>query len=124
MQVRRLVAVCLLAWLTGCAGMHAGNEREVAHPPPAADACPIPGELIQWQADYCMQEIGTDDVIAAQPCLEREERTQFRSQCDGKFHYKGAMCARAIDADARSGTVDACVADPGFQGLTVRDGGT
>jgi hypothetical protein len=89
--------------------------------PPAT--CPIPGDLQHWQADYCMAQIGTDDIIAAGTCLERESQIRFRSPCNGKFHYKQAMCKLSVHAGSYSGSVDKCVEDPLFIGPTVRNGG-
>jgi hypothetical protein len=89
--------------------------------PPAT--CPIPGELQHWQADYCMAKIGTDDIIAAGPCLERESQFRFRSACNGKLHYKQAMCELSVRAGSYSGSVDRCVKDPLYIGLTVRNDG-
>lgn len=85
--------------------------------------CPIPGDLLHWQADYCMAEIGTDDIIAATPCLERESQIRFRSACNGKLHYKQAMCKLSVGAGSYSGSLDSCVKDPLFIGPTVRNGG-
>jgi hypothetical protein len=86
-------------------------------------ACPIPGDLQHWQADYCMVETETDDIIAAGPCLERESQIRFRSACDGKLHYKQAMCKLALRAGSYSCSVDSCAKDPLFVGRTVRNGG-
>jgi hypothetical protein len=86
-------------------------------------ACPIPGDPLHWQADYCMAEIGTDDVIAAGPCLERESKVRFRDPCEGKFRYKQGICELAVRNRSYSGAVDACVEDPLFVGPTVRNGG-
>ena len=92
---------------------------------PAAElrTCPVPGELQYWQADYCMAGIGTDDIIVASDCLERESRIRFRSSCSGKLRYKQAMCKLAVRAGSYSGSVDSCVEDPLFIGATVRNGG-
>jgi hypothetical protein len=86
-------------------------------------SCPIPGELLHWQADYCLFKTGTDDIIAAGPCLERESQIRFRSPCNGKFRYKSALCELVIGAGQRSGSIDSCVKDPLFIGPTVRNGG-
>ena len=94
--------------------------RDVSAP---ADDCPIPGEMAHWQADYCMAQVGTDDIIAAGPCLERESAVRFRSACSAKQHYKAGLCEQVIANGARRGSVEACVADPEFAGRTVRDGG-
>jgi hypothetical protein len=85
--------------------------------------CPILGDLRHWQADYCMAEIGADDIIAADACLERESQIRFRSPCNGKYRYKHAMCKSAVRAGTYSGSVDGCVQDPLFVGPIVRNGG-
>lgn len=87
------------------------------------NSCPIPGDLLHWQADYCLFKTGTDDIIAAGPCLERESQIDFRSSCSGKFHYKRALCELAIGAGQRSGPIGGCIKDPLFIGPTVRNGG-
>lgn len=85
--------------------------------------CAIPGAVIQWQADYCLFVSETDDLIAAQPCMDRETARVFRNACTAKGHYKQQLCKATIDAGLRSGTVAACVADPGFAGKAVRQNG-
>ena len=70
-----------------------------------------------------MAQIGTDDVIAAGPCLERESQVRFRSACNGKLHYKQAMCKLSVRAGSYPGSVDNCVEDPLYIGPTVRNGG-
>lgn len=104
-----LLGIAILAGGSACAS------------PPVA--CPVPGNLQHWQADFCMAGIGTDDVIVAGPCLERESQVRFRSACDGKLRYKRAMCESAVRTGAYSGSVGGCVEDPLFVGPTVRNGG-
>lgn len=41
------------------------------------EPCAISGAAIQWQADYCLMETQTDDLIAAEPCLKREGSRRF-----------------------------------------------
>ncbi|MCL2021072.1 MAG: hypothetical protein FWG81_02975 [Betaproteobacteria bacterium] len=86
------------------------------------DSCPVPGEMEHWQADYCMGQVGTDDIIAAQPCLEKEWKRIFRSACTAKLHYKRRMCEQSIRRSG-AGSVEECVKDPLFQGFAVRNGG-
>jgi hypothetical protein len=74
-----------------------------------------------WRADYCMAQSETDDVIAAQPCLDRESKILFRSDCTAKLHYKREMCKLSIGDSVEK--IDACVRDPSFQGLTVQNNG-
>jgi len=85
--------------------------------------CPIPGNLLHWRADYCMARIETDDIIAAGPCLQRESQVRFDSACNGKLHYKQAMCELSTGRGAYAGSVDECIKDPQFIGPTVRNGG-
>jgi hypothetical protein len=86
-------------------------------------ACPIPGGLQHWQADYCMAKIETDDIIAASACLERESQIRFRSPCNGKHRYKQGMCELAVRNGSYARSVDTCVKDSLFLGPTVRNGG-
>ena len=125
----------LAAWLSMLAAVLAGcaatapaqtpvtaptaTTRHVA----STDTCP-PGALAQWRADYCMATTGTDDIIAAGQCLETEDAVLFRSDCAGKLAYKRRMCELARDEGPRARPVEACVADPGFMGPTVRNNGT
>jgi hypothetical protein len=108
-----------IGYLLAVAALFIGDAA-AATPPPS---CPVPGELIHWQADYCMFKIGTDDVIAAGPCLERELQVRPRSSCSGKFRYKRALCELVVGAGQRKGSIDSCVRDPLFMGPTVRNGG-
>ena len=87
-----------------------------------APACPA-GETIHWVADYCMARIGTDDEIAASDCIAEQSVGAFRSACAARLHFKRALCEMVVKNGSRAGTVDACVADPGFAGPTVRRGG-
>lgn len=111
-MMRRLFHPAVLAvFAAGCASAQ----------PPAA--CPIPGEMLHWRADYCMARIGTDDVIAAGECLEREAHIALGDPCEAKFHYKRGMCGLSVDNGAYPGTVGECVDDPLYIGLVVRNGG-
>jgi len=89
---------------------------------PKAVVCP-PGETTQWIADYCMARIGTDDEIAASDCISQQSQMMFWSSCTAKLHFKTALCEVLLKVQTRSGTIGACVNDPGFMGNTVRNGG-
>ena len=105
----------LVAALVCAAGPHALGQA-------APRACAVPGETIQWMADYCMLTLETDDEIAASGCIEAQQKLRFRDACAAKLHFKRAMCGIL----ARSGTVGSvarCVADPAFRGRTVERGG-
>lgn len=90
---------------------------------PADDGCGIPGNAVQWQADYCLYETGTDDLIAAQPCMDRERSLQFAGVCAKKAHYKRALCRLVIESGSRHGTIEECFDDPAFSGPVVGNDG-
>ena len=104
-----------------CLGFAIVSSGYVAAAQPMA--CPIPGELQHWQADYCMATMETDDIIAASSCLEHESQIRFRSPCNGKYRYKQGMCELSVRSGSYTGSVDHCVKDPLFLGPTVRNGG-
>lgn len=111
-RMRRVACLaCVAISLGGCA----------TDPSPAS--CPVPGHLYQWQADYCLFKIGTDDLIAAGPCLQHESSRWFGNACDGKLHYKQALCRLVLEAGQQSGSVEACVEDRDFTGPVVRGNG-
>lgn len=87
------------------------------------EACAIKGPVIQWRADYCMFKMETDDIIAADPCMEEEEKRRHKNACAEKRYYKAGMCKMAIANESRKGTVEKCVADPDFMGTTVKNDG-
>ena len=87
-----------------------------------ADAeCEIPGSAIQWQADYCMAATQTDDIVAAEPCLEHERRRHHGEECATRRHYKQDWC-RLVARNSGS-TMAECIADPDAAGPTVKGGG-
>ena len=100
----------------------ASDAATAAHYGPA-EQCPVRGEVAHWKADYCMAQIGTDDIIAAGPCLERKVEIHFLSACSARIYYKTRMCELALANGVRKGSVRDCVSDPAFVGRTVRNGG-
>jgi len=121
------MAASVLA-LAACAAAAPASQAPASPPlagaSSAADHCPLPGHLAQWRADYCMATTGTDDLIAAGQCMERESQVLFSSDCVGKLEYKRRMCELAGDEGPRKKSVEACLADPGFMGSTVRNDGS
>ncbi len=105
-------SICIGALLAGGAG---------AAEMPGSE-CPVQGELLHWVADWCMLTLGTDDEIAASDCIARELEAASKNACKAKLQFKSAMCTIVIARDG-SGTVERCVADRGFAGSTVRNGG-
>jgi hypothetical protein len=89
--------------------------------PPAP--CALPGELVQWVADYCMQSLQTDDEIAASACIGEQLARPFDDACAARTHYKRAMCAQSAAVAEGARSLADCLADPDFVGPTVRNGG-
>lgn len=85
--------------------------------------CPVPGEVIQWAADYCMLKLETDDEIAAADCMHEERKATFPSECAAKMHFKRAMCSLIAARGVSRQTVEQCVDDRAFMGRTVRNKG-
>lgn len=85
--------------------------------------CDVPGHVVQWQADYCLFLMGTDDLVAAQDCIEHERHRDFRTACEAKRHYRRAWCEATAAAGVRSGTIEACARDPDAMGTVVRQDG-
>ena len=109
--MRRLLALATSVFVFGCATGSTG------------DMCKIPGHARQWQADYCLASVGTDDLIAAQPCLDHEAAVRFSSTCAQKQHYKRALCKLIIENGSKPGSIDDCFNDPNFMGKVVRNDG-
>lgn len=89
-----------------------------------AAPCAVPGELVHWQADYCMNRSETDDFVApaVQRCMSREGKRQFADACVAKTEYKRKLCSMAV-ANGLETSQGACMKDRGFSGPTVRNGG-
>lgn len=85
--------------------------------------CPVPGEPIQWVADYCMLQMQTDDEIAVSACIEENMRKAAANECARKQQYKRAMCDLFLADASTEATIKRCAEDPKFMGRTVRNGG-
>lgn len=85
----------------------------------ASENCALPGEVIQWQADYCLHQVGTDDLVAIQPCLDNESARAFKNACVAKAYYKKKLCEAVIASGFYTGSVEVCIADPEFAGNVV-----
>lgn len=88
----------------------------------AAPGCNINGDVVAWQADYCMAKAETDDFAApsVQKCLKQEARRTFADACAGKTHYKRELCKVQVSAWQSYSSVNACLRDAGFAGAAVR----
>jgi hypothetical protein len=124
--VRRIPGSTLLfvLALAGCAPMPEQTHTAISdwksgkHDPD----CEIPGEAIQWQADFCMAAMQTDDVVAADECMRIESRTWHGEQCARKRHYKQEWCRELVTSGAMPRSLAECIADPEAAGRTVRGG--
>lgn len=70
-----------------------------------------------------MSTLETDDEIAASSCIGVEAARQFSGECVATLYYKKAMCQLAISRKQRPDDINGCLADKGFMGATVRNGG-
>ena len=115
----------LLAGLAACAPTPPQTRAAIADwRSGAADQdCEIPGEAIQWQADYCLLETQTDDIVAAQPCMDRESRTRHGEECARRRYYKREWCRGLAANGTMQRSYAECIADPELVGPTVRGGG-
>ena len=136
-------AVSLLAWVEGRRRYELSIDTNVVAAPPsptlqalaaslpksvaakggAGDNCALPGDQVQWIADYCMASMETDDEMAAVPCIMEEGRTHFESACGAKQHYKRELCKLLIDGGSVRGPLERCVSDAAFRGRTVERAG-
>jgi hypothetical protein len=91
--------------------------------PAFAGQCPIKGPRIQWQADYCMFKVGSDDIIAADPCMRADDKRHYHNDCEAKKHYKREMCRMARRNHGIEQTEAQCMKDPSFLGPTVSNNG-
>lgn len=89
----------------------------------APRVCPVPGETIQWIADFCMLKMQTDDEIAVSDCIGEHLKVKFPDDCVASLHFKRALCSLWLTSGGSEETLEQCVADPSAMGRTVRHGG-
>jgi hypothetical protein len=121
----RVIALLVLgAALAACTPMPTDTREAIAdwRSGKPDEACEIPGSASQWQADYCLAAVQTDDIVAAQPCLEHEQRRRLGEECAARRHYKQDWCRLLVRSHAREQTLAQCLADPEAAGPTVRSG--
>jgi hypothetical protein len=85
--------------------------------------CEIAGHSSQWQADYCLAAMETDDLVAAQPCLDHERRRHLGEECAARRHYKQDWCRLMVRNGASGQSFAECLADPQANGTIVKNGG-
>ena len=124
-QPARLAVLAMVFALGGCTPLPDNTREAIADwraGTPDAD-CEIPGTSSQWQADYCMAAMQTDDIIAAEPCLEHERHRRLGEECAARRHYKQDWCRLVVRNGAAGQSFAECIADPEASGATVRAGG-
>jgi len=121
----RFVALCLLCLLPACTPMPPNTREAISdwRSGKPDDACEIPGTSDQWQADYCLAAMETDDIVAAQPCLDHERQRHHGEECAARRHYKQDWCRVTVRNGGSGQTLAECIADPEAVGPTVRNGG-
>jgi len=67
-----------------------------------------------------MYKVGSDDIVAVDPCMRRDGKRRYRNDCEAKKYYKRQICRMAREPEQSE---EQCVADPSFMGPTVRNGG-
>lgn len=91
--------------------------------PALAGECPIQGPRIQWQADYCMFKVESDDIVTADPCMRADGKRHYRNDCEAKKYYKRQMCRIARRNGSIRQTEQQCINDKSFVGPTVSHNG-
>jgi hypothetical protein len=121
--MRRLAfAIAVFALLPACEPMPTETKQVISDwrsGKPDAD-CEIPGESGQWMADYCLAAVQTDDLVAAQPCLEHERNRRHGEECATRREYKQDWCRLVVRSGAREGSFAQCIADPHAAGAIVK----
>ena len=120
----RWLVVPLLA-LSACTPMPSNTKEAISDwrsGKPDAE-CEIAGHSSQWQADYCLAAMQTDDLVAAQPCLDHERRRHLGEECAARRHYKQDWCRLMVRNGASGQSFAQCLADPEASGAIVKGGG-
>lgn len=120
--MRAALALALFLALAACAPLPPPTREAIADwksGKPDAD-CEIRGESGQWRADYCMLETQTDDLIAAQPCMDREARRRKGEECTLRRYYKREWCRALVASRSLPHSYAECIADPELAGKIVK----
>ena len=116
----------LLCVLPACTPMPTDTREAIAdwRSGKPDEHCEIPGSSVQWQADYCLAALQTDDITAAQPCLDHERQRHKGEECAARRHYKQDWCRVLVHNRSIDKSLAECLADPEASGPTVKSGGT
>jgi len=122
----QMLASMLLLLLAACAPLPPATHEAIADwrsGKPDAD-CEIAGHSSQWQADFCLAVMQTDDVIAAEPCLEHERRRpRHGEECALRRYYKQEWCREVTRPGGLPISLAECIADPAQAGSVVKAAG-
>jgi hypothetical protein len=70
-----------------------------------------------------MAVVESDDIIAADPCMQEDSKVSYRNGCEARQHYKREMCRMAIRRGSERRSLEQCFRDPLFMGSTVANDG-
>ncbi len=70
-----------------------------------------------------MMKVQTDDIIAADSCMNEGLIAGQGGDCERKTLLKQKMCEMAVEAGSEKGSVGQCAQNPDLMGNTVRNGG-
>lgn len=122
----KLSGLSLLLLLAGCAPMPTQTREAISDwksGKPDVE-CEIPGDSSQWQADYCLAASQTDDLVAAQPCIDFERRRSHGEECAARRHYKQDWCRVVTRNGMLAQSMAECIADPDASGPVVKNDGS
>jgi len=123
--MKRALAPVVLLLLAACAPMPPATKQAISdwRSGKPDNECEIPGTATQWQADYCLAAEHTDDLVAAQPCIDFERGRSHGDECAARRHYKQDWCRLVTRQGVRQQTLAACIADPEASGPVVKENG-
>ena len=121
---RALFAMGLLALLAGCSSTPPEARQAISDwkSGKADPDCEIAGDSNQWRADYCLAAMETDDVVAAEPCIEHERQRHHGEECAARRQYKQDWCRLVVRNGALATSYAECIANPELSGPTVKAG--
>jgi hypothetical protein len=122
----RFVMITVLLLLAACAPLPPATHEAIAdwRSGKADPDCEIAGHSSQWQADFCLAVMQTDDLVAAEPCLKHErQRPRRGEECSLRRYYKQEWCREVVDHGGLQRSFAECIADPEQAGMVVKGAG-
>ena len=120
--MRRMMALMVAALLVaGCAPTPEQTRVAISdwRSGKADPNCEIAGESIQWQGDYCLMAMQTDDIVAAEPCMRIESKTWHGEECARRRFFKQEWCRGVVDNGSMQRSLAECIANPESAGTIV-----